>query len=135
MTVPAEFTEVLATVRDIAGQTQWWPGTLAADVLESDDQGRPLRAHLVNDVKVVKDDYEVTYANSDDGLSWQLDGRSKAQRDMAGSWRLVDRGGQTEATLELMIDTTLPLPGFIQRRVLADTLKGATEGLKNRWGG
>jgi len=27
------------------------------------------------------------------------------------------------------VDTSLPLPGFVQKRIIKDTLKGATSGL------
>lgn len=135
VTVGVSVAEVLATVRDIAGQTAWWPGTVSAEVLATDEEGRPERAKLVNDVKVARDAYEVAYTHTEHSMSWQLLAPSKAQKDMSGSWELVDAGGQTEATLTLMIDTTLPLPGFVQRKVLNDTLSGATEGLRSFLGG
>jgi hypothetical protein len=135
VTINAPIDQVMGTIRDVAGQTQWWPGTVSADVVETDDQGRVTRAALVNDVKVAKDSFEVDYEHTDDGMTWRLVAPSKAQKSQSGSWVLVDKGGATEATLSLTVDSSLPLPGFVQKKVVGDTVKGATEGLKKHLGG
>lgn len=132
VTVNAPLADVLAVVRDVPGQVDWWPGMISAAVLESDDQGRTTKARLTNDVKVAKDEFEVAYDHTDTGVSWRLLGKSKAQKSQQGSWRLTDQGGSTEATLDLTVDSSLPLPGFVQRKVIGDQVKGATEGLKKR---
>lgn len=132
ITINAPLAEVLAVVRDVPGQVDWWPGMLSAAVLESDDQGRTTLARLTNDVKVAKDEFQVRYEHDDTGVSWQLVGTSKAQKAQTGSWRLAESGDATEATLDLTVDSSLPLPGFVQRKVIGDQVKGATEGLKKR---
>ncbi len=50
-----------------------------------------------------------------------------------GSWSVVDKGGKSEATMALTIDTSLPLPGFVQKKTLKDTLKGATKALAQQF--
>ena len=65
-------------------------------------------------------------------MSWSLVAPSKAQKEQDGSWSLADKGATTEATMSLTIDSALPLPGFMQKKVLKDTLKGATQALKKR---
>jgi ribosome-associated toxin RatA of RatAB toxin-antitoxin module len=135
VTIGVAVDQVLVTIRDVAGNPRWWPGMVSTELLESDDQGRPVRARLVSDVRVAKDTYELDYTHTDSSMSWRLHAPSKAQRDMSGSWELVDAGGATEATLTLTIDTTLPLPGFVQRKVITETITGATDGLKAFLGG
>jgi hypothetical protein len=135
VTINAPLDDVLATVRDVAGQVDWWPGTISAEVTETDDEGRVTKAALVNDVKVAKDSFDIDYAHTEDGMTWSLAAPSKAQKSQSGSWELADEGGSTKATLNLTIDSALPLPGFVQKKVLNDTLKGATEGLKKHLGG
>jgi ribosome-associated toxin RatA of RatAB toxin-antitoxin module len=130
VTIAAAPDEVLAVVRDVDGQPTWWPGMLESEVLEQDEDGRVTRARIVNDVKVVKDEFEVTYTHADDAVHWQLAKPSTAQKLQRGAWTLTGAGGSTQATLSLEIETSLPLPGFVQRKVLGDTLKGATAGLK-----
>jgi hypothetical protein len=135
VTINAPLDRVLATVRDVAGQKDWWPGTISSEVLETDAEGRPTKAALVNDVKVAKDSFELVYEHSDTGMSWSLVAPSKAQKAQTGSWALVDKGGKTEATVTLTVDSSLPLPGFVQKKVIGDTLKGATSGLQKHLGG
>jgi ribosome-associated toxin RatA of RatAB toxin-antitoxin module len=130
--IDAPLAEVLAVVRDVDGQSTWWPGMLASEVLSTDDEGRVARARLVNDVKVARDEFELDYTHTDRSIAWSLAGRSSAQKEQTGAWTLVERGGSTEATLELTIATTLPLPGLVQRKVVRDTVKGATRALKRR---
>jgi Polyketide cyclase / dehydrase and lipid transport len=135
VTINAPLDQVLATIRDVAGQTEWWPGTISAVVDSTDEAGLPARATLVNDVKVAKDEFQLDYEHSDTGMSWSLVAPSKAQKAQKGSWVLVDKGGSTEATVSLDVDSSLPLPGFVQKKVVGDTLKGATEGLRKHLGG
>ena len=130
MTINAPLDDVLAVIRNIPGQVEWFPGCVSAQVLATDADGLPSRARQVNDVKVAKDEFEVDYAHTDSGMSWKLVAPSKAQKDASGSWALVSKGAGTEATLTLSIDPSLPLPGFLMKKALGDTLKGATKGLK-----
>ena len=130
MTINAPLDDVLAVIRNIPGQVEWFPGCVSAQVLATDADGLPSRARQVNDVKVAKDEFEVDYAHTDSGMSWKLVAPSKAQKDASGSWSLVSKGAGTEATLALSIDPSLPLPGFLMKKTLGDTLKGATKGLK-----
>ena len=122
---------VMAIIEDVASMPQWFPGCLEAEVLESDDNGRPLRARQVNDVKVAKDEFEVTYTYTDNSMSWTLVAPSKAQKMNSGGWTIVPDGNGCKATLDLTIDAALPLPGFMQKKVVGDTVKGATKALKS----
>ena len=129
VTVNAPADQVLAFLRDIDNQKNWFPGNTSSEVLERDADGRPTKARLVNDVKVAKDEFVLDYTHNDSGFSWHLPEPTKVQKTQEGSWTLVDKGGRTEATMSLTIDTSLPLPGFVQRKTLKDTLKGATKAL------
>jgi len=121
---------VLAVIRDLPGQVKWFPGCVSSQVLSTGDDGLPARARQVNDVKVAKDEFELDYTHSDSGMSWKLTAPSKAQKDASGSWTVVAKGNGAQATLSLSIDPSLPLPGFLMKKTLGDTLKGATKGLK-----
>ncbi|MCU0302342.1 MAG: SRPBCC family protein [Candidatus Nanopelagicales bacterium] len=131
--VNAPVDQVLAFLRDIDNQKNWFPGNSDSEVLERDDQGRPSKARLVNDVKVAKDEFTLDYTHTDDGFSWRLPSPTKVQRMQEGSWRVVDAGGRSEATMSLTLDTSLPLPGFVQRKTVKDTLKGATSALAKQF--
>lgn len=127
--------EVMAVLHDVAGQHQWWPGQYRSEPLESDDQGRVTRAGIGNDVKIAKDDFEVVYTHDDEntGYRWMLAAPSTIQRAQEGSWEVrADGADGAEVTLQLMVDSTLPLPGFLLRKALQDTVNGATRGLGHR---
>lgn len=132
VTVNASPDEVLAIVRDIDAMAEWFPGCISAEVTESDGDGLPLRAKQTNDVKVAKDDFELIYTNTDNSLSWTLAAPSAAQKVNDGSWTVVADGGGSKVTLDLTIDAALPIPGFMQKKVLKDTLKAGTSALKKR---
>ena len=57
VTVNAPVDQVLAFLRDIDNQKNWFPGNNESEVLERDEAGLPTRARLVNDVKVAKDEF------------------------------------------------------------------------------
>lgn len=132
VTINAPVADVLAILRDIDHQAEWFPGCISAEVIESDADGLPVKSKLVNDVKVAKDEFELSYTNTDNSISWKLVAPSKAQKEQDGSWTLADKGGSTEATFSLTIDSALPVPGFMQKKVLKDTLKNGTAALKKR---
>ena len=133
VTVNAPLAQVLAFLRDIDNQKNWFPGNLVSEVIERDENGLPTKARLVNDVKVAKDDFTLDYTHNDTGFSWHLPAPTKVQKVQEGSWSLADRGDQTEATMTLMVDTSLPLPGFVQKKTVKDTLKGATSSLAKQF--
>lgn len=132
--------EVMTVLHDIAAQHEWWPGQYRSEPLESDDQGRVTRAAIGNDVRVAKDDFEVVYTHDVGaaGYRWVLAAPSTIQRAQEGAWEVhaidaQDAGDEAaEVTLRLMVDSALPLPGFLLRKALQDTANGATRGLRER---
>lgn len=128
--IEAPLDRVLAALRDLPAQVDWFPGCVSSTVLEVDSDGLPLRARQVNDVKVAKDEFDLDYTHTDSSMSWQLVAPSTAQRDARGSWSLEPKGAGTQATLSIAIEPSLPLPGFLVKKALGDTAKGATKALK-----
>ena len=102
-------------------------------MLERDDDGPPTKARLVNDVKVAKDEFVLDYTHNDTGFSWTLVAPTKVQKAQEGSWALADKGGQDRGHHVLTVDTSLPLPGFVQKKTVKDTLKGATSALAKQF--
>jgi ribosome-associated toxin RatA of RatAB toxin-antitoxin module len=133
VTVNAPLDQVLAFLRDIDNQKNWFPGNNDSEVLSRDDAGLPTRARLINDVKVAKDEFELEYTHNDAGFSWTLVAPTKIQKMQQGSWSLADKGGSTEATMALTVDTSMPLPGFVQKKTLKTTLKDATSALAEQF--
>ena len=63
VTINAPLDQVLAVIRNIPGQVDWFPGCVSAEVVSADADGLPARARQVNDVKVAKDEFEVDHNN------------------------------------------------------------------------
>jgi len=132
ITVNASPDDVLAIVRDIDTMSDWFPGCVASELLESDADGMPARAMQVNDVKVAKDKFELIYTNSDNSLAWTLAAPSTAQKVQNGSWTVVSDGSGSKVTFDLTIDAALPMPGFMQKKIVKDTVKNGLQALKKR---
>jgi len=133
-TVGAPAADVLAFLRDIDNQKNWFPGNVDSEVLERDAAGLPARARLVNDVKVAKDEFLLDYTHTNDGFSWVLVKPTSVQKSQVGSWHVIDLGDDgSEVTMTLTVDTSLPLPGFVQKRIIKDTIKGALAGLAKQF--
>jgi ribosome-associated toxin RatA of RatAB toxin-antitoxin module len=134
VTVGAPAADVLAFLRDIDNQKNWFPGNVDSEVLERDAAGLPARARLVNDVKVAKDEFLLDYTHTDNGFSWVLVKPTSVQKSQVGSWQVIDvDGDRCEVTMTLTVDTSLPLPGFVQKRIVKDTIKGALSGLAKQF--
>jgi ribosome-associated toxin RatA of RatAB toxin-antitoxin module len=134
ITVGAPAADVLAFLRDIDNQKNWFPGNLDSEVLERGADGWPARARLVNDVKVAKDEFLLDYTHTDDGFSWVLVKPTSVQKTQIGSWQVIDvADARSEVTMTLTVDTSLPLPGFVQKRIIKDTIKGATSSLAKQF--
>jgi ribosome-associated toxin RatA of RatAB toxin-antitoxin module len=134
VTVGAPAAAVLAFLRDIDSQKNWFPGNIDSEVLERDADGLPARARLVNDVKVAKDEFLLDYTHTNDGFSWVLVKPTSVQKSQVGSWQVIDVDDDgSEVTMTLTVDTSLPLPGFVQKRIIKDTIKGALSGLAKQF--
>jgi ribosome-associated toxin RatA of RatAB toxin-antitoxin module len=91
-------------VEDVAGAPEWQGGLLQLDVIERDDQGRPLLCDALSDAKLrkVRTRQEFTY-EPPDRLTWKmLNGELDS---MEGYWELQDLGdGRTRVTYGLSVD-------------------------------
>ncbi len=91
-------------VEDVAGAPEWQGGLVQLEVIERDEQERPLICDALSDVKVrkVRTRQRFTY-EPPDRLSWKMiDGELES---MEGYWELEDLGdGRTRATYGLAVD-------------------------------
>lgn len=128
--IPAPVDIVRGVLLDLPAQPEWFPGCVSAVILQTDDDGRPLRARQVNDVKVAKDEFELVYDQQPQIMSWTLVAPSSAQKSASGSWSWREASGGTDVELELTIEPAIPLPGFMVKKVLGDSAKAAVKGLR-----
>jgi ribosome-associated toxin RatA of RatAB toxin-antitoxin module len=91
-------------VEDVASAPQWQGGLVELEVIERDEQGRPLICDALSDVKVrkVRTRQRFTY-EPPHRLSWEM--IEGELHSMEGYWQLEDLGeGRTRATYGLAID-------------------------------
>lgn len=131
VTIAAPADVVMAVITDIEAYPEWADGMKKAEVLETDEQGRPVRAAFEVDAKVAEVDYELTYTHGDDRLDWTLT-RGDVLTQLDGSYVLSDRGGATEVVYSLEADIAIPIPGFMKKRAAKQILDTGLKGLKSR---
>jgi uncharacterized membrane protein len=119
---------------DIEGAPDWQETLLDVEVLERDDQKRPLLVETTNDVIVRKARTTVRFSyDPPNGLSWeQEEGDAKW---MKGRWEFEDVGeGRTRATYAIESDPGrvlgMLLRGPVQDRVKEHLTSAPTEGLE-----
>lgn len=134
-TAAAPIDSCWALVEDVAIAPQWQGGLVSMDVLERDDQGRPLICDAVSDAKLrrVKTRVKFTY-DGPTRLEWRmLEGELTS---MQGSWQLEDLGdGRTKVTYALAVDPgSIPpfVRGPIEKAARAILVNGRAQELADR---
>ena len=119
---------------NIEGAPDWQATLLDVEVLERDDEGRPLEVETVNDAIVRKARTTLRFSyDPPNGLSWeQVEGDAKW---LNGRWEFEDLGdGRTRATYALESDPGrvlgMLLRGPVQDRVKDHLTRAPTEGLE-----
>ena len=129
--IAASAADVLATLRDVAGQPDWIPEILEAEVLTTFDSGLPATARFKAKATVGTDRYTLSYDHDDDGMSWtMLSG--VLQTGQEGLYTVTPLApGRVRVTYELTIHHNLPLPGFVRSRVIRGLVASTLGGLKS----
>ena len=123
---------VMAVITDVEAYPDWQDEMKAAEVLERDEQGRPLRARLTVDAKVIKTTYTLAYDYDDTSMSWELLEGDQLE-ELSGAYRLADAGdGTTDVTYELTVTPKFRLPGLVRRQAAKRIVDGALAGMKRR---
>ncbi|MGH3916234.1 MAG: SRPBCC family protein [Pseudonocardiaceae bacterium] len=124
---------IMDVIADFSAYPQWALAVKKAEVLDPGNDGRAEQVHFSLDAGLVKDEYELAYHWSADGLtvSWELV-KGHMQKAQHGSYVLEPMGESTKVTYSLTVDLAIPMIKMIKRkaeRVIMDT---ALNGLKRR---
>ncbi len=131
--VSAPLDDVLATIRDVVHQPDWVEEIKSVEVLETGADGLPAVAHVTASAPVGTDEYTLSYAHRDDGMSWtMLKGRLQTGQDASYTLRALDPE-RTEVRFDLRISHNLPLPGFLRRKVIGDLVDHNVKGLQHHF--
>jgi uncharacterized protein YndB with AHSA1/START domain len=125
---PGEIMDVLTDLETLA---EWSPTHRKVEVLERDAEGRPSKSRQVVKIVGITDEQVLDYTVYDDGVGWTLVS-SKQQRAQTGRYTLTPDGDSTQVRFELMVDPTVPLPGFLIKRGAKGLMETATKGLREQ---
>lgn len=132
ISIDAPITEVGATLFAVASYPEWSGAFKKVDVLESDSQGRALKAKMTVDAGAVKDvvtlafDWseapaKVTFTLEDANLLTKMDG--------AYLLKSLD-ADTTSVTYELSVGISMPIPAMMIAKQEKSTIDGALKQLK-----
>jgi ribosome-associated toxin RatA of RatAB toxin-antitoxin module len=122
--------DVLEVLRDVQAQPEWVPHVTAAELLEEYEDGTPATASFELSTALGVDRFTLEFEHSDVGLAWTL-ASSSMQKAQEGSYELVATpDGGTQVTLDLTVEHSLSVPGFLRRKVFGGWVDGSLQGLK-----
>ncbi len=133
----APIERVLETLLDVEGYPAWQSDVKQAQVLERDDQGRPLVAEVVQDAKVRQVRVRVRYDHDEHGFSWRSeDGDVKR---LEGAYEVDEDGSRTRVRYRLSVDPGgrlgLLLRGPVVDRVRDHVMDGTLSALREHLDG
>jgi len=132
--IDAPLADVQAALFDIATYPEWLTSIKKADVLESDDQGRAIKAKLAIDAGMMKDrvtlDYDWSAAPA--SLSFSMDDANLlTQMDGTYFIKALDEDS-TQVTYELTVAVSLPVPSMMITKAQQQTIDAALKELAVR---
>jgi uncharacterized membrane protein len=124
--------EVYAVAEDVAAYPDWAQGVKSVEVLETDDDGRVLRASFTISGFVKEISYTLTYEHDHPGrMSWEADAGPDV-KELTGSYDFAPKGDKTVVTYALRVQPNFPVPGFAMRQGEKQIIGAALRGLKRR---
>lgn len=121
---------VFAVASDVAAYPHWASGVREAEVLEMDEDQRPLRARFVIDGIIREITYTLRYSYDDGEMSWVAEPGDDIE-EMEGKYEFyqLDDGG-TEIVYALKVQPAFSVPGFLRRQAERQIVGTALRGLK-----
>lgn len=123
--------EILDVIADVEATPSWSSQYQRAEVLETGDDGRPRRVKMTIKAAGLTDEQVVDYSWTADSASWTLVSAGQL-RSQDAKYTLTPEGDQTRVKFEISVDPSVPLPGFILKRVIKGAMETATDGLRKQ---
>ncbi|GII90211.1 SRPBCC family protein [Sinosporangium siamense] len=133
ITIAADRPAILAVIADFPAYPQWAGQVKSAEVLSTDEEGRPAEVRFKVDAGVIVDDYTLVYEwLGDEAVTWSMVSTGRMLAALDGSYRLTPSGGGTEVVYDLSVDVKVPMLGMIRRKAEKVIVDTALKGLKKR---
>ncbi len=130
--ISATTQDVFAVIADVAAYPSWIDDISSVNVIERDDDGRPVLVAFEASGFGRTTSYSLRYdwSAAPDELSWSQDTADLTSR-LDGSYEIDDQGGQALVTYSLAVELKIPLPTFLRRRAETKIVETALQQLKN----
>jgi len=131
--VSAEPQRLFDVALDLEDYPNWATGVKSAEVVETDDQGRPTVADFTVDGMIKEFTYTLDYDHDrDNGFAWA----ARPNDDISlleGSYEFNPvEDGRTEVVYALRVEPTFKVPGFLRRQAEKQIVGPALRGLKKQ---
>lgn len=123
--------EIMDVMTDVEALPEWSAVHQSAVVLERDGRDRPLRSRSTMSAAGVSDEQVLEYLYSESGFGWRLVSSHYLKRQDA-TYRLTAEGQSTRLTVQLDVESAVPIPQFIMKLIVRAMIETVTSGLKNR---
>ncbi|MDQ1724124.1 MAG: hypothetical protein QOG52_1152 [Frankiaceae bacterium] len=129
--IDAPLEAVYRVIVDVGSYPEWISQLKSAEVLQSDEQGRPSQVRFSIDAGMFSDDLVVAYTWSDTGAQWQLVSGTKV-REQTGGYRLAADGTGTSVEYDLRLDVDMPMFSLFRGQAERMLTDAALTSLKQR---
>ncbi len=123
--------EILDVIADVETAPDWSSQHQGAEILDTDDNGRPGRVKLKLKTMGISDEQVVQYSWTERTAGWTLVSSSQLKKQDA-SYTLTPDGDKTKVRFEITVDPAVPIPGFVLKRAMKGGLESATDGLRKQ---
>jgi uncharacterized membrane protein len=125
---------VFAVACDLDAYPTWATGVVEVEVLERDEEDRPVRATFVVDGFVKRISYELEYAYEQPHvISWKAVPGDDI-KEMEGSYEFREsesESGGTSIAYALRVAPNFSVPGFLRRQAEKQIVQAALRGLRH----
>lgn len=130
--IEAELGHVYDVIGDFDSYPEWLDEFRAAEVVETRDDGWADKVRFTMSSMGLTIHMTLVYTYTDARMSWSLVEADMMSRN-DGAYDMVDNGdGTTTLTYELLIETNVPLPGMVRKRLARKTVHDSLKAIKER---
>ncbi len=124
---------VLEVALDLEAYPEWITACKSAEVLDEDENGRPVRAGFIFHIMIREIEVTMLYSyDVDNGFSWSAEpGPDLKALDGSYEFREID-SRNTEVLYALRVEPAFTIPGFLRRQAEKELVQSALRGLKRR---
>jgi len=138
ITIDADPASIMAVIADYKAYPEWSDGIKEVEIVEPGSSGRAKQVRFAVSAGPIEARYILAYEYllEDRGVSWTYVEGSGGIKDLEGEYLLRPGDEGTEVTYRLAMDVSIPGPGFLKRKLMAEGEKRiigtALKGLKER---